>query len=227
MAVLKAIICPVCGSNVPKDEMKCQYCQAEIIIAQQGITQIKNTITCPKCGKELDKENLFCPKCLSVLTTEEEKLNIIRHLQKKIRLEQNDLRSRISSGAMQYIGNDELILFNLRTGDESNTVLTDKRLVIFKKAGFISEGASRQIPLTDMISVSPLHWDVDVHTVTWDMTVNTEKEKIPIKSRNFMQDMGSIFNFQNLIAQAINNTIRSKKNIQAMILSLQLPEKSV
>jgi len=79
--------------------------------------------------------------------------------------------------------------------------------------------------LTEVISVSEVIWQVVLYVISWNIKLNTEKETIVIDGvEQNAHDMGPIFTFQIKIASAIEDVIRGKKNIQAIILSLKIPE---
>ena len=51
---LFALRCPNCGSNVPRQSMKCEHCGAEIVLAQDGLSMLaRNRNACPKCGSQI------------------------------------------------------------------------------------------------------------------------------------------------------------------------------
>ena len=114
---------------VPRETMKCQYCGASLILAEDGSSLLsRKRIACAKCGSTMADGSWFCTVCGEIITKD---VNHLKQTQRKMRFQQESLKNDLSE-ICDKIEPDEFIYFSFRfKGLLSNKyfVVTDKKKI--------------------------------------------------------------------------------------------------
>jgi len=187
--------------------MKCQYCGASLILAEDGSTLLsRKRIVCPKCGNSMADGSWFCVVCGEILT---KNINHLKQIQKKIRFQQESLKNNMPE-ICDKIEPDEFIYFLFRyKGLLANKyfVATDKKLIKYELYGQYWEA-----PWSEVVSIGNPEFDGYRNK----FTVQTFNETVPF-------DFGEnrCWDFHRAVHQALNDYNLQKKDIRALICSLK------
>lgn len=225
MAQIIPLKCPNCGGSVARNEMKCQYCGAELIIVPDGSAfSFKNRLSCPQCGAGIEASSWFCPNCSKILTPNVE---MLRRLQKKIKFSseeiKKELESQVPSDQMKPLEPDEYFYMSLsREQGDNFFAVTNKRIIKFK------DGEYTEIPLSEVVGVYPIHAKTGTFIpfvpippkVTLEFEVSTYNgiEKID-GLRGTPQYCGM---FWGAVALAVTNHEQGKTDVRHVIMNLPL-----
>ena len=153
MSQIVALKCPNCGGLVARNEMKCEYCGAELIALSDGSSfGLKNQSACPQCGEKIEASSWFCPNCSTILIKD---IEVLRRLQKKVRFltegTKQEFLKKVPSSFAKGLEADEFFYMTLSREQGDNFFgVTNKRIIKFK------DGEYTEIPLSDVVGVYPI-----------------------------------------------------------------------
>ena len=203
-----ALKCPNCGAIISRNNLKCQYCGAELIIAQDGLTFIpRKQQNCPKCSTPQADGAWFCLNCGEILAKD---IEHVKNLQKKIQFTQEDIRAKLAQFSDKIEPNEFFYHLLYHNGFFSNKyyAVSDKKLIKFDYNNYW------QAPLSEIVGVgSPQH---DGYNST--LTIQTFKETVKLDFGDSMD-----YDFYNALYRALDNYTLQKKDIYALIYSLRIP----
>lgn len=207
--------CPNCGAMIPRETMKCQYCGASVILAQDGSTLVpRKQNVCPKCGNSIADGSWFCVMCGEVITKE---VNHLKQIQKKLRFQQESLRKDMQE-IRDKIEPDEFIYFLFQhKGFLANKyfVVTDRRLIKYELYGQCWEA-----PLSEVVSIgNPKFESYGSMGYRNTFTLQTFGETV-----TFDFGEGNCWQFHTAVHQALNDYTLQKKDIRAVICSLKFKD---
>lgn len=205
--ILIPLKCPNCGAMVPRETMKCQYCGADLILAQDGSTLLpRKQNVCPKCGNSMANGSWFCVMCGEVITKD---VNHLKQIQKKLRFQQESLKKDMPEILDKIEPNEFIYFLFYYKGFLANKyfIITDKKLMKFELYGQYWEA-----PLSEIVSIGNPEFDGYRNK----FTVQTFNETVPF-------DFGenSCWDFHRAVHQALNDYNLQKKDIRALICSLK------
>lgn len=214
MAHIIVLRCPNCGASIEKGQMKCQYCGAELVLLQDGSSfKFRSETTCPKCGAINEKSSWFCLSCNEILTKD---VDMLRELQKKIKFEQERIKSGYMSSQMrEKLEPDEFIysLVNFKNSDNIY-IITDKRIIKNKN------GKYEEALLSEVVSFGPLQTK-GLFNSTMFFDVNTFHGTMIFNGFDIF-NATNCGTFYGWVKRAINNHNARKKDTGALILKLTL-----
>lgn len=199
--------CPNCGAMVQRESMKCQYCGASLLLAEDGSTLLsRKRIACPKCGNSMADGSWFCIACGEVTTKD---VNHLKQIQKKIRFQQESMKNDMPE-ILDKIEPAEFIhwLF-VHKGLFANKyfVVTDKKLIKYELFGEYWEA-----PWSEVVSIGNPEFDGYSNR----FVVKTFEETV-----TFDFGENSCWNFHNAVHRALNDYTSQTKDIRALVCSLR------
>jgi len=213
---LFALRCPNCGSNISRQSMKCEYCGAELVLAQDGHSMLpRNLNACPTCKTQIAEGVWFCPNCGQVTTQDAKTIEHLKQIQKKFVFQQDDIRAKMAQLKDKLEPNEFVYYLLYHNGFLSNKyyAVTDKKLIKFDYNEYW------EALLSDIVSVSdPIYRSGDGMFVTpnTSLKVQTFTETVTL---DFGESMD--YNFFNALHQAISDYTCQRKNIQAVVCNLK------
>ncbi|MEM3673295.1 MAG: zinc ribbon domain-containing protein [Candidatus Bathyarchaeia archaeon] len=225
MAQIIVLKCPNCGALLDKEQMKCQYCGADLVLSPDGSYFIfRAEATCPKCGAINEKSSWFCMGCNTILTKD---TDMLKELQKKIRLEQESMISCMPSWMGEKLEPDEFIYFVLyeEIGGNNFYAITDKRIIKSR------HGKYEEALLSEVVSIGPVRTKQVVrafvppvigffHVEIGFFKVNTSRGTTIFEFEGYEVLACGIFHAWTTIA--LENYTAQKKDVKALILKLPL-----
>lgn len=206
--------CPNCGAMVSRQTMKCQYCGASLILAEDGSAVYRKRIVCPKCGNPVAEGSWFCIVCGEIITKDVSRL---KQMQKKIRFQQEKLKEDMPE-IRDKIEPDEFIYFLFYyKGILSNKyfVVTDKKLMKYELHGQYWEA-----PWSEVVSIGNPEFE---SYGSWGyknkFEVQTFKETV-----SFDFGESSCAQFHANVHRALNDYNLQRRDIRALICSLKFKE---
>jgi hypothetical protein len=178
-----AVKCPNCGANVSKNELKCKYCGAELIMLSKSDqdSQVEALKPCPQCNMEIEIADLICPTCGEILVKNfKDALALYNKLNEEFAHSQNLIKKEFLEKLPTYRSNgsfligtggldsDERLYFFLpyreeplppwekQQNNKNFYAVTNQRLILFYSNKYPKY---REIALNSIISVSPLAKD--------------------------------------------------------------------
>lgn len=207
--------CPNCGAMVSRETMKCQYCGASLILAEDGSTLLSRKRTaCPKCGNSIADGSWFCIACGEITTKDS---NHLKQIQKKIRFQQESLKNDVPE-IRDKIEPDEFIYFLFRyKGLFANKyfIATDKKIIKYELFGKYWEA-----PWSEVVSIgNPEFESFPSGGYRSSFKVQTFNETV-----TFDFGENSCSQFHTAVHQALNDYTLQKKDIKALVFSLQFKD---
>jgi hypothetical protein len=187
--------------------MKCQYCGAGVMLAQDGSTPLpRKQIVCPKCDNSIVDGAWFCAMCGELVTKE---VDHLKQIQKKLIFQQESLRKEMSEIRDKIESNEFIYFLFYFKGFLANKyfVVTDKKLMKFELYGTYWEAS-----LSDIVSIGNPEFNGNRNK----FIVQTFNETV---SFDFGQD--TCWDFHRAVHQALNDYTIQKKDVRAMICSLK------
>jgi predicted RNA-binding Zn-ribbon protein involved in translation (DUF1610 family) len=227
MAQIIALKCPNCGGAVAKNEMKCQYCGADLLILPDGSAfSFKNRLSCPQCGAGIEASSWFCPNCNKILT---QNLEMLRRLQKKLRFsveeQKRELLKKVPSDCMKPLELDEYFYCSLsREQGENFFGITNKRLIKFK------DGNYSEILLSEIVGVYPASAKANTSVVNLFFPIPIKITlEFEVSTFSGMQKIDGIQGnpvycgiFWGFVALAVTNYEQGTTDIRHVIMNLPL-----
>jgi predicted RNA-binding Zn-ribbon protein involved in translation (DUF1610 family) len=227
MAQIISLKCPNCGGLAERNQMKCQYCGAELIILADGSSfAFKNQLSCPQCGARIEASSWFCPCCNKILT---QNVEMLRRLQKKIKFsnEENkkELLRKVPSDCMKPLEPDEYFYCSLSKEQGENYFgITNKRLIKFKDGNYL------EIPLSEIVSVYPLSAKANTSVVNLFLPIPSKITlQFEVATYQGVQKIDGIQGtpaycgmFWASVALALTNYEQGKTDIRHVIMNLPL-----
>ena len=208
---LFALKCPNCGSNISRQSMKCEYCGAELVLAQDGQSMLtRNRNACPKCGNQIAEGVWFCPHCGEVTAKDVKTLEHLKQIQKRFVFQQEDTKSKMAQLGDKLEPNEYIYYLLYHYGILSNKyyAVTEKKLIKFDYNEYW------ETPLSDIVAIGdPIYnqYNVTLKVQTFNETVTLD----------FGETMD--YNFYNALHQAIDDYTCQRKNIRAVVYNLKFP----
>lgn len=214
VAVLR---CPNCRTLLKREQTKCEYCGAELILLPDGSAfRFRSEMTCPKCGAIIEKSSWFCMNCNTILTKDVE---MLKELQRKIKFKQERVISSYMPPWMrEKIESDEFIYFVLKGEGEEFYAITDKRIIKNRS------GEYEEAPLSEVVSVSPIQVKTGFFISKYFFEVNTFHRTIIFDLPAIENNAQWSTTLHNWILTAIDNYNSRKKDVRASILRLPLSQ---
>ncbi len=217
MSKVALLKCPNCGARLDKDQLTCQYCGAESILSTDGSTlRFKSEINCPKCGFINEKSSWFCTVCHTILTKD---IEPIKEMQRKIRLEEDQVKQSLPLETRYRIDPNEYIYFSFKLGNGAY-IITDKRLIKNRN------GVYQEAKLSEITNVGQPQvkrgLGVFASNITLSFVVKTFNGTILFGDFSRL-DANSFGTFYAWVIRAIRNQNSRKKDARALLFSLQLP----
>jgi len=150
MAQIIALKCPSCGAHLEKNEMKCQYCGAELVLLPDNSAfSLRSQSACPKCGSINEKSSWFCLNCNTILTKDTE---MLKRIQKKAKFNQEENEKLFASKVPLQISlaPDEFFHMTFSKEQVKNFyAVTNKRVMQYVN------GKYNEISISDIVAVYP------------------------------------------------------------------------
>ena len=228
LSYIAALKCPNCGGLVARNEVKCQYCGADLILMPDSSSfALKNQSVCPKCEAINDKSSWFCPNCSTILTKD---IEMLKRLQKKLKYMDEENRQeflrKVPSSFIKDLEPDEHFYCTLSREQGGNFYgVTNKRIIKFK------DGNYTEIPLGDVVNVYPIRSKIETRSLlsvflpiptqmTLEFEVSTYNGIIKIDGlKGTPAYCGSFYGF---VMIAVDNYEKGKKYVAHSILKLPL-----
>jgi ribosomal protein L37AE/L43A len=198
--------------------MKCEYCGAEIVLAQDGLSMLAlNRNACPKCGNQIAEGVWFCPHCGEVTTKDAKTIEHLKQIQKKFVFQQEDIKSTMAQLNDKIEPNEFFYYLLYHNGILSNKyyAVTDKKLIKFDYNKYW------QAPLSDIVSIGdPIFNSGDqmFNPPSVTLKVQTFTETVTL---DFGETMD--YNFYNALREAMDDYTCQRKNIRAVACNLKFP----
>lgn len=215
MAKVIALRCPNCGGYISREQNKCNYCGADVIISTDGSCfSLRSQSKCPKCGAVNEASSWFCANCGTILTRD---VDMLKELQKKIRFEQKRTESCMAPSMKEKLEPDEFIyyVFYWTKGGDRFYAITDKR-IIKSRAGKYEEA-----PLSEVVSIGDPQVKTGFFSVSSFFEVNTFNKTMVFDGFG-VGDAAHCGKLCGTMRIALENHNLRKKDIRAVILSLNL-----
>jgi len=198
--------------------MKCEYCGAELVLAQDGQSMlVRNRNACLKCGNQIAEGVWFCPNCGEVTTKDVKCIEHLKQTQKKFVFQQNDIKSKMTELSDKLEPDEFLYYLLYHYGILSNKyyAVTDKKLIKYDYKEYW------QAPLSDIVSIgdpifNPGDQMFNQSSVT--LKVQTFTETVTL---DFGETMD--YNFYNALREAMDDYTCQRKNIRAVAWNLKFP----
>lgn len=150
MTQITVLKCPNCGALFSRNELKCKYCGAEVVLSPDSSSlTLRNQSACPKCGAANEKSSWFCLNCGTILTKDTE---MLKRLQRKLRFIEEEMKKEFVNKVHPKIDlePEELFYSTLsREQGENFYGVTNKRIM-----QYINNEYS-EILISDIVAVYP------------------------------------------------------------------------
>lgn len=216
MAKVTALRCPNCSALISRDQNKCEYCGAGLIISPDGsFFSFRSQSKCPKCGAINEASSWFCVNCRTILTKD---TDMLKELQKKLKFEQERAKGFMPLWMREKLEPDEFIyfVFKLR-GKDNFYAVTDKRIIKNKS------GKYEESPLSEVVSMSNPQVKTGFFSVSSFFRVNTFHGTIVFDGFS-VEDAQYCGILNAWMKAALENYNLRKKDVRALVISLPIEE---
>ena len=204
-----ALRCPNCGSLISRQNLKCEYCGAELVLAQDGQSMLaRNLNACPKCGNQIAEGVWFCTHCGEVITKDAKSIEHLKQIQKKFLFQQNDIKTSMAELGDNLEPNEFIYFLLHYKGIFSNKyyVVTKKKLIKYDYKKYW------QAPLSDIVSIG----DQMFNQPSVTLKVQTFTETVTLDFGDSMD-----YNFYNSLKNALDDYTFQRKDIRAIVCNLK------
>lgn len=184
-----------------------------MILAQDGqgmLTQNQNG--CPTCRKPIAEGVWFCPNCGEIITKDQQQLERLKQIQKRIKFNQEDLRATMAQ-LKDKLAPDEFIYYLFyHNGIFSNKyyAATDKKMIKFDYNQYWQTLYSEIVGACE-----PYHNGAEY---VFDLRTYSETVKF-----TFGDSCSGAWDFYRASEQAFNDYTYQRKDKGALICSLKIP----
>lgn len=212
-----ALKCPNCGGLLERDNKKCVYCGAEVVLSPDAsFFRFRSEMACPKCGNINEKSSWICLNCNAILTKD---IDMLKELQGKIKFEQERTKTNFMPSWMrEKLEPDEFIYFVVKMGGDIFYAVTDKRVIKNKLGNF------EEAPLSEVVSIDPPTFRPVSHSVTGWFEVNTFHGTITFDCFG-VGDARLCGTLHAWVNKALTNHNLRKKDPRAILINLRLGKK--
>jgi len=209
------IKCPNCGAMVSRETMKCQYCGASLILAEDGSSLLsRKRVICPKCGSAMADGSWFCTACGEILTKD---VDHLKQIQRKMRFQQESLKNDLPE-IYDKIEPDEFIYFSFRfKGLLANKyfVVSDKKLIKYELHGQYWDA-----PWSEIVGIEGPRFE-SYGSWGYKNSLVVQTFSGPV---TFDFGESNCLQFHRVTLQALNDYTLQRKDIRALICSLKFED---
>jgi hypothetical protein len=201
---------------------RCEYCGAYISF-QDNIPTIHSKFNCSNCGTALGKGSLICINCGQLLTQNQNEIESLKGIQRRLLFLQQKIRNQLSPIVAQNLFSEEYFLFYEQLASKTELAVTDKRLLSYFPPGPNPERLTI-IPYENIVEIGPItsfpQWVNElslarIGTILYKINLTTfdGSEVVMVSDAS---------GFHKAIKSAFENYLHKRKNVNAILCSLKL-----